>query len=177
VDTQKIKLQLKYGVRIFSSMILPGTLEVGFQQRGGKRMIKKIDHVGIAVKNLDDALSMYKGVYGLEAIKIETHEDIKVKIAFIPLGEVLIELLQPTEPGAGRIGKFIEEKGEGFNHIALRVEDIEKAMVELKKAHVKLRDEKPRDGADGAKIAFIKPEFTQNVLTELVERKREVKGG
>ena len=67
-------------------------------------MIKKIDHIGIAVNNLEDALDIYKRIYGLNAIKIETHEDIKVKIAFIPLGEVLVELLQPTEPGVGRIG-------------------------------------------------------------------------
>ena len=139
-------------------------------------MIKKIDHIGIAVENLEGALNMYKRVYGLDAIKIETHADIKVKIAFIPMGEVLIELLEATEPGAGRIGQFVEEKGEGFHHIALRVEDIRETMAGLEKAHVKLRDKEPRDGADGSKIAFIEPEFTQNVLTELVERKREVAG-
>ena len=145
-------------------------------RNGEKQVIKKIDHIGIAVKNLEDALDMYKRVYGLEAIKIETHEDIKVKIAFIPIGEVLIELLEATEPGAGRIGQFLEEKGEGFHHIALRVEDIKKAMAGFEKAHVKLRDKEPRDGGDGSKIAFIEPEFTQNILTELVERKREMTG-
>jgi methylmalonyl-CoA/ethylmalonyl-CoA epimerase len=138
-------------------------------------MIKKIDHIGIVVRNLEDALAMYKSVFGLEAIKIETHEDIKVKIAFIPLGEVLIELVQPTVPGAGRTGQFLEKKGGGLHHIALRVENIEKAMAELDKARIRLRDKKPRDGGDGSKIAFIEPEFTQNVLTELVERKREVR--
>lgn len=139
-------------------------------------MIKKIDHIGIAVKNLEDALNMYKRVYGLDAIKIETHEDIKVKIAFIPIGEVLIELLEATEPGAGRIGQFLEEKGEGFHHIALRVESINRAMEKLKQINIPLRDKEPRDGGDGSKIAFIEPEFTQNVLTELVERRREVSG-
>ena len=139
-------------------------------------MIKKIDHIGIAVKNLEDALDMYKRVYGLEAIKIETHEAIKVKIAFIPMGEVLIELLEATEPGAGRIGQFLEEKGEGFHHIALRVESINRAMEKLKQINIPLRDKEPRDGGDGSKIAFIEPEFTQNVLTELVERRREVSG-
>lgn len=138
-------------------------------------MIKKIDHIGIAVKNLDEALSIYKRIYGLNPIKVETHEDIKVKIAFIPLGEVLIELLQPTEPGAGKIGHFIEEKGEGLNHIALRVDNIDGAMVKLKNAGIELRDALPRPGGDDSKIAFIEPRFTQNVLTELVERKREVK--
>ena len=139
-------------------------------------MINKIDHIGIAVNNLEDALDMYKRVYGLDAIKIETHEDIKLKIAFIPLGEVLIELLQPTEPGAGKIGKFIEEKGEGFNHIALRVENIDHTMKKLKETNVLLRDKEPRPGGDESRIVFIEPAFTQNVFTELVERKREVSG-
>ncbi|HEA65501.1 MAG TPA: methylmalonyl-CoA epimerase [Desulfobacterales bacterium] len=139
-------------------------------------MIKKIDHIGIAVKDLKNTLNMYKRVYGLEAIKIETHEDIKIKIAFIPIGEVLIELLEATEPGAGRIGHFLEEKGEGLHHIALRVESINRAMEKLKQINIPLRDKEPRDGGDGSKIAFIEPESTQNVLTELVERKREVTG-
>lgn len=139
-------------------------------------MINKIDHIGIAVNNLEDALDMYKRVYGLDAIKIETYEDLKVKIAFIPLGEVLIELLQPTEPGAGKIGKFIEEKGEGFNHIALRVENIDHTMKKLKETNVLLRDKEPRPGGDESRIVFIEPAFTQNVFTELVERKREVSG-
>lgn len=139
-------------------------------------MIKKIDHIGIAVKDLEDSLRMYKEVYGLNPIKIETLADINVRIAFIPLGEVLIELLEPTAPGAGRIGKFIEEQGEGFHHIAFRVEDIDRAMEKLRKTCVPLRDQKPRDGGDESRIAFIEPTSTQNVLTELVERKREVKG-
>ena len=139
-------------------------------------MIKKIDHIGIAVKNLEDTLRMYNEVYELKPIKIETLADINVKIAFIPLGEVLIELLEPTEPGAGRIGKFIEQKGEGINHIALRVEDIDNAMEKLRKIGVPFRDQKPRDGGDGSRIAFIEPASTQGVLTELVERKKEVGG-
>jgi methylmalonyl-CoA/ethylmalonyl-CoA epimerase len=145
-------------------------------EKGGSEMIKKIDHIGIAVRNLDDALRMYKEVYGLNPIKIETLADINVRIAFIPLGEVLVELLQPTAPGAGRIGKFIDEKGEGFHHIAFRVEDIDRAMEKLREIRVPLRDQKPRDGGDESRIAFIEPASTQNVLTELVERKREVRG-
>jgi methylmalonyl-CoA/ethylmalonyl-CoA epimerase len=137
-------------------------------------MIKKIDHIGIAVKDLAGAINTYKKLYGLDAIKIETLHDIKVKVAFIPLGEVLIELLEPVEPGEGRIGTFLKEKGEGFHHIALRVENIQNAMEGLKKNNVRLRDENPRDGGDGSRIAFIEPAFTQNVLTELVERDREV---
>lgn len=138
-------------------------------------MIEKIDHIGIAVKNLSEALNTYRRLYGLDAIKIETLQDIKVNVAFIPLGEVLIELLEPVEPGEGRIGKFLEEKGEGFHHIAYRVKDIHDAMERLKNINIPLRDEKPRDGGDGSKIAFIEPISTQNVLTELVERDQEVK--
>lgn len=138
-------------------------------------MIKKIDHIGIAVKNLDDALSMYQKAYGLMAIKTEKLEDIKVKIAFIQLGEVLIELLEPTEPGAGRIGQFLKDSGEGFHHIALRVENIDRTMEKLRELNIALKDERPRDGGDESRIAFVEPAFTQNVLTELVERKREVK--
>jgi methylmalonyl-CoA/ethylmalonyl-CoA epimerase len=145
-------------------------------EKGGSDMVKKIDHIGIAVKDLEDSLRMYKEVYGLNPIKIETLADINVRIAFIPLCEVLIELLEPTAPGAGRIGKFIEEQGEGFHHIAFRVEDIDRAMEKLRKTCVLLRDQKPRDGGDESRIAFIEPTSTQNVLTELVERKREVKG-
>jgi len=139
-------------------------------------LIKKIDHIGIAVKNLDDALNMYREVYKLKAIKVERLEDLKIRIAFIPLGEVLIELLEPTEPGEGRIGKFVEENGEGFHHIAYRVDDIDQTMLGLRQANILLRDTRPRDGGDNSRIAFIEPGFTQNVLTELVERKREVIG-
>ena len=138
-------------------------------------MIKKIDHIGIVVENLEDAINMYQRVYGLKPIKRETLEGSQVKIAFIPLGEVLIELLQPIEPGAGRIGQYLEEKGEGLHHIALRVENIDRTMEKLKETMV-FRDKEPRTGADKSRIAFIEPEFTQNVLTELVERKREVAG-
>jgi methylmalonyl-CoA/ethylmalonyl-CoA epimerase len=138
-------------------------------------LIKRIDHIGIAVKNLSEALNTYKRLYGLDAIKIETLKDIKVNVAFIPLGEVLIELLEPVEPGEGRIGKFLKERGEGFHHLAFRVEDIHNALEQLKNMNVPLRDEKPRDGGDGSKIAFIEPLSTQNVLTELVERDREIK--
>lgn len=144
-------------------------------KKGDHGMLEKIDHIGIAVKNLDDTLGIYRKAFGLEALKIETLDDIHVKIAFIQLGEVLIELLEPTEPGAGRIGQFLEEKGEGFHHIAYRVEDIDQALEKLREMKVPLRDQKPRDGGDRSRIAFMEPTFTQNVLTELVERKRMVK--
>jgi methylmalonyl-CoA epimerase len=151
------------------------TKQNSIRHRGVKgKMIKKIDHIGIAVKNLSDAINTYKRLYGLDPIKIETLKDSKVNVAFIPLGEVLIELLEPVEPGEGRIGRFLEEKGEGFHHIAFRVEGILGTLERLIKMDVPLRDKKPRDGGDNSKIAFIEPASTQNVLTELVERDREV---
>jgi methylmalonyl-CoA epimerase len=141
----------------------------------GNKMLKKIDHIGIAVKSLQEAINGYKKLYGLDPIRVETLEDIKVKVAFIPLGEVLIEFLEPVKAGEGRIGEFLEQKGEGIHHIAFRVESIYRALEDLKKKNIPLRDETPRDGGGGSKIAFIEPISTQNVLTELVERDREVK--
>jgi methylmalonyl-CoA epimerase len=135
-----------------------------------------MDHIGIAVRNLGEALKRYRELYGLEPIKIERREDIRVTIAMIRLGDIMIELLEPMEPGAGRIGKFIEEKGEGFHHIALRVGNIRETMEKFKEMNVSLRDKEPRVGGDDARIAFVEPEFTLNVLTELVERKRELMG-
>ena len=137
-------------------------------------MIEKVDHIGIAVTNLDEALNSYKRIYGLDPIKIETMEKTHLRIAFLQVGEVLIELLEPTEPGAGRIGKFIEECGEGIEHIAFRVDDLDREMERLNSENVEMRDKTPRDGADESRIAYIEPVHTQNVLTELVERKREV---
>jgi methylmalonyl-CoA epimerase len=136
-------------------------------------MLKKVDHIGIVVRDLESTLSMYKNLYGLEPSKIEVMEELHLAIAFIPLGEVLIELLVPTEIGVGRIGQFLKEKGEGFDHIAYEVENIDTLVENLKQADIGMRDQKPRKGAGGSKIAFIDPAFTYNVLTELVEKKRE----
>ena len=137
-------------------------------------MLKKIDHIGIAVHDMDEGLRVFRDVFGLKPIKVETLEDISVKIAFLPLGEVLIELLQPTAPGAGRIGQFLREKGPGFHHIAYRVESIDQALAKLKQQGVPMRDETPRPGGDDSRIAFMDPAGTQNVLTELVERAHEI---
>lgn len=147
------------------------------KSHAGKGLIKQIDHIGIAVRSLSDAIGAYKKLYGLDPIKVETLQASQVNVAFIPLSEVLIELLEPVEPGEGRIGKFLDEKGEGLHHVAFRVEDIQDALEKLKKINIPLRDEKPRDGGDDSRIAFLDPISTQNVLTELVERKREVKKG
>jgi methylmalonyl-CoA/ethylmalonyl-CoA epimerase len=132
--------------------------------------VLKVDHVGIAVENLEDTLAVYSGILGLELHGTETVEEQKVKTAFLPLGDTEIELLASTDP-EGPIGKFIAAKGQGVQHIAFRVADIDAALAELKAKGVRLIDEKPRYGAGGARIAFIHPKATNGVLVELCERK------
>lgn len=132
-------------------------------------MFTQIDHLAVAVRDLNKSLALYTNSYRLECTAVETIEDLKTKIAFIPVGEVLLELLQPTEP-ASDIDKFIMEKGEAFHHIAYRVEDLEACVSELKKVGLRLMME-PRKGGAGARIAFLDPACTGGILTELVERK------
>jgi len=132
--------------------------------------VLKIDHVGVAVENLEETLAIYTGILGLELHGIEVVEDQRVKTAFLPVGEAEIELLASTDP-EGPIGKFIAAKGQGVQHLAFRVADIEAALAELKAKGVRLIDEKPRYGAGGARIAFLHPKATNGVLVELCERK------
>jgi len=132
-------------------------------------IIKKIAHIGVAVKDIDEAVKFYKKNLHLEVKGIEEVEQQKVKIAFIPVGESSIELLQSTDP-EGPIAKFIEKRGEGIHHLALEVDKIEEILEELKKRGVQLIDEKPRIGAHRTKIAFLHPRSTSGVLLELCER-------
>ena len=132
-------------------------------------MMEEIDHIGIAVRNLKEALGTFTGALGMESTGTEEIQEQKIIAATIPVGGVKIELLQPTQPH-GPVGKFIAIRGEGMHHIAFRVEDIEESLRELKAKGVKLIDEKPRIGAGGAKIAFLHPKGTHGVLVELVER-------
>jgi methylmalonyl-CoA/ethylmalonyl-CoA epimerase len=132
----------------------------------------KVDHIGVAVENLDAALAVYSGILGLELKGTEVVEEQKVKTAFLPIGDSEIELLESTDP-EGPIGKFIAAKGQGMQHIAFRVENIDAALAELKAKGVRLIDEKARYGAGGARIAFIHPKATNGVLVELCERKPE----
>jgi len=132
-------------------------------------VIKKIDHVGIAVKDLDAAIKFYEEILGLKVDMIEENADQKVKIAFIPTGDSEVELLQSTTPD-GPVAKFIESRGEGMQHIALRVDNIEAALAGLKDKGIRLIDEVPRYGAGGARIAFIHPKATLGTLVELCER-------
>lgn len=139
------------------------------RRREKLRMIEKIDHIGVAVKSIQESMKVYTEILGLEITEIETIEEQKVKTAFIPIGESEIELLESTADD-GPIAKFIEKHGEGVQHIALRVNNIDQKLEELKQKDVKLIDEKPRIGAGGAKIAFIHPKDTKGVLIELCER-------
>ncbi|MCT4661164.1 MAG: methylmalonyl-CoA epimerase [Tissierellales bacterium] len=132
-------------------------------------MIKKIDHIGVAVSNLEETLEFYTDVLGLDLAGTEVVEEQKVKVAFLPVGDSEIELLESTEED-GPIARFIEKKGQGIQHIALRVDNIEEAIEEMKAKGIRMIDEKPRYGAGGAKIAFCHPKSTKGVLLELCER-------
>ena len=132
-------------------------------------MVGKVDHIGIAVKNLDETLKFYEDVLGIKCVSTEVVDEQKVRVAFLPIGDTEIELLESTEED-GPVAKFIEKKGEGVQHIAYKVDDIEKSIEELKAKGIKLIDEKPRYGAGGAKIAFLHPKSTFGVLIELCQR-------
>ena len=130
-------------------------------------MMKKVDHIGIAVKSLDEAVELYRKL-GFEVKEIEEVAEQKVKVAMLPVGESKIELLEATSPDSA-IAKFIEKRGEGIHHIAVNVENIEQALENAKKNGLQLIDDKPRIGAGGKKVAFIHPKITKCVLLEFVE--------
>lgn len=132
-------------------------------------MIKKIDHVGIAVKNLDEAIKLWESL-GLKVAEIEEVPEQKVRVAVFKVGESRIELLEGTSEDSP-ISKFIAKRGEGIHHIALGVENIEEHLEKLKGQGFRLIDEKPRIGAGGAKIAFVHPKSVNGVLLELCERR------
>lgn len=130
-------------------------------------MIVRIDHIGIAVNSVKDALKLYTDAFGLKAGDIETVEEQKVRVAMIPVGESRIELLEPTD-SEGPIAKYIEKRGEGMHHLALEVSDIQGMLEALKEQGLLLVDREPRIGAGGTKTAFLHPKGTK-VLIELVE--------
>ncbi len=132
-------------------------------------MLENIDHIGVAVKDLEEALKVYRDCLGLEMAGVEEVAEQKVKVAFLPVGDSEIELLQSTDP-QGPVARFIESRGEGIQHIAFRVQNLEEKLAELKAKGVRLIDEKPRYGAGGARIAFLHPKSTGGVLVELCER-------
>jgi methylmalonyl-CoA/ethylmalonyl-CoA epimerase len=134
--------------------------------------ITHIEHIGIAVKSLGEAIPFYEKVLGLKCYNIEEVKEQKVKTAFFMVGQTKIELLESTDP-EGPIGKFLEKKGEGIHHIAYAVEKIENQLKELDEKGVNLIDKSPRKGAEGLDIAFLHPKSTFGVLTEFCENKNK----
>ena len=134
--------------------------------------LKNIDHIGIAVTTIQESLSFWETSLGIKPQGIEEIPERKLKTAFLPVGDTDIELLEATSADSS-IAKFIEKRGEGLHHIAIRVDDIDAALAELKAKGVQLIDETPRNGAGGTRIAFVSPKSTHGVLLELCERKQK----
>ena len=134
-----------------------------------------IEHIGIAVTNLNEAISFYEKVLGLTCYNIEEVADQKVRTAFFMVGQTKIELLESTDP-EGPIGKFIAKKGEGIHHIAFSVEKIEEQLIHAAEQGITLIDCKPRKGAEDLDIAFLHPKSTSGVLIELCENKTHLPG-
>ncbi len=131
-----------------------------------------IEHIGIAVKNLDEAILYYENVLGLKCYAIEEVKDQKVKSAFFKIGQTKIELLESTDP-EGPIGKFIKNRGEGVHHIAFNVKDLQEKLKQVGQKGIELIDKAPKKGAEGFDIAFLHPKSTFGVLTEFCEHKKE----
>ncbi len=131
--------------------------------------ILKIDHIGIAVNSIETGIRFWKDILGLDFEGSETVEEQKVTTAFFPVGDSEVELLESIDPD-GPIARYLEKKGEGIQHVAFRVDNVEASLKELKEKGIRLIDEKPRKGAGGAKIAFLHPKSTNGVLVELCER-------
>lgn len=129
----------------------------------------KVDHIGIAVKDLEETLKFYTDILGLEAGGTEVVEEQKVKVAFLPIGDTEVELLESTSED-GPIARYIEKNGEGVQHIAFKVDDIEAAIAYMQEKGMRMIDEQPRYGAGGAKIAFVHPKSSHRVLVELTQR-------
>lgn len=134
--------------------------------------ISHIEHIGIAVNKLEEAIPYYENILGLKCYAIEEVKDQRVRTAFFMVGSTKIELLEPTDPD-GPIGKFIKKRGEGIHHIAYAVKGIENAISELETKGVQMIDKAPRKGAEGLHIAFLHPKSSGGVLTEICENKNK----
>ncbi len=132
-------------------------------------MIKKIDHIAIAVRSIEEALQTYAGALGLEPTDVKQMPEDAVRVVFLPVGESEIELVEPITADSG-IAKFLEKQGEGLHHICLEVEDIEAALQDLRAKGLRLIDRRPRQGAHG-RVAFLHPKSADGVLIELIERR------
>lgn len=128
-----------------------------------------VDHIGIAVKSIDESLKFWEESLGIKCVDREEVAEQKVITAFLPIKDTEVELLQGTSEDSP-VSKYIEKKGEGIHHLAIRVDDLEAALAELKEKGIRLIDEKPRIGAGGAKIAFVHPKATGGILLELCQR-------
>ena len=131
-----------------------------------------LDHIGIAVGDLAQALAFYRDALGLEVGPPEEVPSQRVRAHFVPVGEATLELLEPTAPDSP-IAKFIEKRGPGVHHLTLRVDDLHEALGRLRARGVRLIDEAPREGAEGALIAFVHPASTHGVLVELKQRRKD----
>jgi methylmalonyl-CoA/ethylmalonyl-CoA epimerase len=131
-----------------------------------------LDHIGIAVGDLAQALAFYRDALGLEVEPPEEVASQRVRAHFVPVGEAALELLEPTSPDSP-IAKFIEKRGPGVHHVTLRVDDIREALARLTARGVRLIDASPREGAEGALIAFVHPASTHGVLVELKQRLKD----
>lgn len=132
----------------------------------------KIEHIGIATRALDDALSFWRDALGLQVVHTEVVEEQKVRVAMLPVGEPRIELLEPTSADSP-VAKFLEKRGAGIHHIAVRVDDIRATLERLRRSGARLIDETPRVGAGGCLVAFVHPSSANGVLLELVEQTKE----
>lgn len=130
--------------------------------------LSHIEHIGIAVKSIEEAKKFYEGVLGLKCYAIEEVKDQKVKTAFFKIGQTKIELLESTDP-EGPVGKFIEKRGEGIHHIAFAAKNLQASLSSLEEKGIQLIDKTPRKGAEGLDIAFLHPKSSLGVLTELCE--------
>lgn len=133
-------------------------------------MIKKVDHIGIAVRSLDEALPFYIEVLQLEFLGIEEVDSQGVKVAFIKAGETRLELLEPTSEESP-IAKFIEKRGEGLHHVALGVDSIQERINQMKEQGIRMLQNEPKIGAGGAQVAFMHPKSTGGILYEFCEKK------
>jgi len=134
--------------------------------------ITHIEHIGIAVKSLEESIAYYEGILGLKCYAVEEVKEQRVKTAFFMVGQTKLELLESTDP-EGPVGKFLEKKGEGVHHLAFHTSNLEDALTEMDEKGVALIDKKPRKGAEGLDIAFLHPKSTHGVLTELCEDKNK----
>ncbi len=153
-----------FGIKIYPTFLKNFTIKVSAMKP------THIEHIGIAVKSLDEAIPFYEKMLGTKCYAIEEVTDQKVKTAFLRIGQTKIELLESTDP-EGPIGKHIEKRGEGIHHIAYAVEGIESHLKEAEESGIRLIDLQPRRGAEGLDIAFLHPKSTFGVLTEFCEDK------